>query len=84
MPGLLPYLGSKTHYIHEKFLCFLLIFEMFSVCHISFSSLVTYCSFCENRSHFCNFAQNVRVDATRGFGLDTHFCEIQGGIPFSI
>ena len=30
MPGLLPYLGFKTHYFFEKFLCFLLIFEMFN------------------------------------------------------
>ena len=30
MPGLLPYLQSKTHYFLEKFLCFLLIFEMFN------------------------------------------------------
>ena len=29
MPGLLSYLGSKTHYLIEKFLWFLLIFEMF-------------------------------------------------------
>ena len=28
--GLLPHLGSKTHYFLEKFLCFLLIFEMFN------------------------------------------------------
>ena len=30
MSWLLPYLGSKTCYFLEKFLCFLLIFEMFS------------------------------------------------------
>ena len=30
MLGLLPYLGSTTHYFLEKFLCFLLIFEMFN------------------------------------------------------
>ena len=30
IPGLLPYLGSKTHYFLEKFLCFLLIVEMFN------------------------------------------------------
>ena len=30
MPGLLPYFGSKTHYFLEKFLCFVLIFEMFN------------------------------------------------------
>ena len=30
MPGLLSYLGSKTHYLIQKFLCFLLIFEMFN------------------------------------------------------
>ena len=30
MPGLLPYLGSKIHYFHEKFLSFLLISEMFN------------------------------------------------------
>ena len=30
MPGLLPYLGFKTNYSLEKFLCFLLIFEMFN------------------------------------------------------
>ena len=30
MSGLLPYLGSKTHYFLEKFLCFLLIIDMFS------------------------------------------------------
>ena len=28
MPGLLPYLRYKSHYFLEKFLCFLLIFEM--------------------------------------------------------
>ena len=28
LPGLLPYLGSKTYNFLEKFLCFLLIFEM--------------------------------------------------------
>ena len=33
MSGLLPYLGSKTHDILEKFLCFLLIFEMFNQAH---------------------------------------------------
>ena len=43
MSGLLPHLGSKTYYFFEKFLCFLLISDMFSepTCH----------SFCENRSH---------------------------------
>ena len=30
MSELLPYLGSKTHYFFEKFLCFLLIIDMFS------------------------------------------------------
>ena len=30
MSGLLPYLGSKTHYFLEKFLRFLLIIDMFS------------------------------------------------------
>ena len=30
MSWLLPYLGSKTYYFLEKFLCFLLIFEMFN------------------------------------------------------
>ena len=30
IPGLLSDLGSKTHYFLEKFLCFLLIFEMFN------------------------------------------------------
>ena len=30
MSGLLPYLGPKTHYFLEKFLCFLLIIDMFS------------------------------------------------------
>ena len=28
LPGLLPYLGSKTHCFLERLLCFLLIFEM--------------------------------------------------------
>ena len=30
MLGLLPDLGSKTYYFLEKFLCFLLIFEVFA------------------------------------------------------
>ena len=51
MPGLLPYLGSKTHYFLEKFLCFLYWFLKCSMTHISFSSLATCHSFCENRSH---------------------------------
>ena len=50
MPGLLPYLGSKTHYFLEKLVCFLLIFVMFNKPY-SFSSLATCRSFCENRSH---------------------------------
>ena len=52
MPLLLPYLGAKTHYFLEKFLCFLLIFEMFNEPYL-FSSLATCRSFCENRSHMC-------------------------------
>ena len=30
MSGLLPIWGPKIHYFLEKFLCFLLIFEMFN------------------------------------------------------
>ena len=30
MQWLLPYLGPKTYHFLEKFLCFLLIFEMFN------------------------------------------------------
>ena len=30
MSGLLPYLGARTHYFLEKFLSFLLIFEVFN------------------------------------------------------
>ena len=50
MLGLLHYLGTKTHFL-EKFLGLFYWFLKCSKSHISFCSLVTSCSFCENRSH---------------------------------
>ena len=41
--------GSKMYYFHEKFLCFLLIFEIFNEPFLLWY-LVTCRSFCENRS----------------------------------
>ena len=65
MPGLLPYLGSKTHYFLQKFL----VFNWFLKCsmsHISFSSLATRRLFCENRSHMFK-SQILKCSSIRGY-----------------
>ena len=50
MSGLLLHFGSKSYYFLEKLLVFYW-FPTCSVSHISFTSLATCRSFCENRFH---------------------------------
>ena len=52
MSGLLPYLGSKTHYFHENSFVFYWLLTYW-VSRISFGPLTTCRSFCENSSYIC-------------------------------
>ena len=58
MSWLLPYLRSKTYNFLQKFFVFYWFLKC-SMSHISFSSLVTCRSFCENRSHRAEFLHTL-------------------------
>ena len=72
MSGLLPIWGPKTHYFLEKFLCFLLIFEMFNeLCLLSSCR-----SFRENRSQMLSVLSKMKALAIHYYKLIQKSCVI--------